>query len=112
MSNVETYKKMCKEKGKEIDLEFLKSLEIGDLIIQQRKESREKAKLYDISETDKHQNFFYGDCDSPYTLENSTATVFYIITMVVGTLFVDRWLIYIAATFIYIMFKRRHKKKK
>lgn len=48
--------------------------------------------------------------DSPYTMEDGTATFFYIITMVIGTLFVDRWLIYIAATFIYIMFKSRHKK--
>ena len=50
--------------------------------------------------------------DSPYTMENGTATFFYIVTMVIGTLFIDRWLIYITATFIYIMFKRRHKKKK
>lgn len=49
--------------------------------------------------------------DSPYTMEDGTATFFYIITMIIGTLFVDRWLIYIAATFIYIMFKRRHSKK-
>lgn len=51
-------------------------------------------------------------CDSPYTMEDGTATFFYVITMVVGTLFVDRWLIYIAATIIYILFKRRHKRKK
>lgn len=50
--------------------------------------------------------------DSPYTMEDGTATFFYIITMIIGTLFIDRWLIYIAATLIYIGFKNRHKKKK
>lgn len=50
--------------------------------------------------------------DSPHTMEDGTATFFYIITMVIGTLFVDRWFIYIAATFIYIMFITRHKRKK
>lgn len=50
--------------------------------------------------------------DSPYTMEDGTATFFYIITMVIGTLFIDRWLIYIAATFIYLRFKNRHKKNK
>lgn len=52
------------------------------------------------------------DTDSPYTMENGTATFFYIITMIVGTLFVDRIWIYITATFIYINFLTRHKKKK
>lgn len=47
--------------------------------------------------------------DSPYTMENGTATFFYIVTIVIGTLFVDRWLIYIAATFIYLKFINRHK---
>lgn len=112
MSNAETYKKICKEKGEEVDLEFLKSLETGDLIIQQKKERRDQVELYNMSETDKQLDNFYGDCDSPYTIENSTATVFYIITMVVGTLFIDRWLIYIAATLIYFGFKNRHNKKK
>lgn len=112
MSNAETYKKLCKERGEEIDLEFLESLETGDLIIQQKKERRDKVESYNMSETDKKSDNFYGDCDSPYTMENGTATVFYIITMVVGTLFIDRWLIYIAATLIYFGFKNRHNKKK
>lgn len=50
--------------------------------------------------------------DSPYIIEDGTATFFYIITMIIGTLFIDRWLIYIAATFIYINFKNRHKRNK
>ena len=50
--------------------------------------------------------------ESPYTMEDGTATFFYIVTMIIGTLFVDRWLIYIAATFIYLKFKNRHKKNK
>lgn len=64
---------------------------------------------HENKKTQSHTEEYY---ESPYTMEDGTATFFYIVTMVIGTLFVDRWLIYIAATFIYIKFKNRHKKKK
>lgn len=64
---------------------------------------------YKDNSSQAHKEEYY---DSPYTMEDGTATFFYIITMIIGTLFIDRWLIYIAATFIYLGFKNRHKKKK
>lgn len=55
---------------------------------------------------------FYGDCDHPNTMENSTATIFYIIIMVVGAIFYDRWLIWVAATIIYLSHIFRHEIRK
>lgn len=49
--------------------------------------------------------------DSPYAMENSTATFLYIVTMIVGTLFQDRILVYVAATVIWWKYITRHKEK-
>jgi hypothetical protein len=49
--------------------------------------------------------------DSPYAMENSTATFLYIITMIIGTLFQDRILVYVAATVIWWKYITRHKEK-
>ena len=49
--------------------------------------------------------------DSPYAMENSTATFLYIVVMVIGTLFYDRILIYIVATVIWWKYITRHKEK-
>ena len=49
--------------------------------------------------------------DSVNTLENDEATVLYIIVMLVGTIFHDRILIWIAATIIYFAFITRHDRK-
>ena len=82
---------------------------IHEQVKKELKESRQQSS--NKYKDDSNQSHTEDYCDSPYTMEDGTATFFYIITMVIGTLFVDRWLIYIAATFIYIMFKRRHSKK-
>ena len=63
----------------------------------------------DITPKEEPENF-YGDCDHPNTMENSTATIFYIITMIGGTIFNDRWIIWIVASIIYFSFIFRHKK--
>lgn len=54
---------------------------------------------------------FHGDCDNPNTMENGTATTLYIIVMLVGTIFIDWWLIWIIASVVYFRFIGRHKKK-
>lgn len=107
--HAEMYRKMCEEQGKEMDKEYLRSLEFADYAIQERRAEREeKARYYESSQ----KNNFYGDCDSPYTMENSTATIFYIVAMAIGTFFNARWFIYIVATIIYAKFINRHNKKK
>lgn len=54
----------------------------------------------------------YVNHDHPNTMENGTATFLYIIAMVVGTIFYDRWLIYIIASIIYFSFINRKKLRK
>ena len=49
--------------------------------------------------------------DSPYAMENSTATFLYIVTMIIGTLFQDRMLVYVAATIIWWKYITRHKER-
>lgn len=49
--------------------------------------------------------------DSPYAMENGTATFLYIVIMIVGTLFQDRILVYVAATFIWWKYITRHEEK-
>lgn len=49
--------------------------------------------------------------DSPYAMENSTATFLYIVAMVIGTLFHGRLIIYTIATFIWWKHITRHKEK-
>jgi hypothetical protein len=49
--------------------------------------------------------------DSPYAMENSTATFLYVVVMVIGTLFYARVLIYIVATVIWWKYITRHKEK-
>ena len=46
--------------------------------------------------------------DHPNTMENDLATVLYVIVMVGGVIFNDRWLIWIAATIIYFRHITRH----
>ena len=51
--------------------------------------------------------------DSVYTMEMGSAVVLYIVVMVGGAIFNDRWLIWIVATFIFLkyLFRRDIKKK-
>lgn len=48
--------------------------------------------------------------DHPNTMENSTATVLWIVVMVVGSIFKGNWIIWIVATIVWFNFITRHKK--
>lgn len=50
--------------------------------------------------------------DSIYTMETGSAVVLYIVVMVVGAIFKDRWLIWIVATFVFLKYLFRHDIKK
>ena len=47
--------------------------------------------------------------DHPNTMENSTATVLWIVVMLVGSIFKGNWVIWIIATIIWFRFITRHK---
>lgn len=49
-------------------------------------------------------------CDHPNTIENSTATFFYIVVMLVGSIFKGNWVIWIIATVVWAKFITRHNK--
>lgn len=46
-------------------------------------------------------------CDHPNTMENSTTTFFYIIVMLVGSIFKGNWVIWIIATVVWAKFITR-----
>lgn len=50
--------------------------------------------------------------DSIYTMETGSAVALYIVVMIGGAIFNDRWLIWIAATFIFLKYLFRHDIKK
>ncbi len=89
-----------KEKYKKEREEFNKHLE--ELRF---KELEEKGlKPFDESQVPKKY------CDHPNTIENSTATFFYIIVMLVGSIFRGNWVIWIIATVVWAKFITRHNK--
>ena len=57
------------------------------------------------------KNPFEG-CDHPNSLENSEATILWIIVMAVGTIFKGNWIIWIIATVIWWRYITRHKRRK
>ena len=55
---------------------------------------------------------FFKNCDHPNSLENSEATILWIIVMAVGTIFKGNWIIWIVATVIWWRYITRHKRRK
>lgn len=66
------------------------------------KECQEKR-----TEEYKKDVYVYGD--NVNSLENDEATVLYVIAMAVGAIFVDRWIIWIVATAIWLCYINRYK---
>lgn len=54
----------------------------------------------------------FKNCDHPNSLENSEATIVWIIVMAVATIFKGNWIIWIIATIIWRKYITRHKIKK
>lgn len=48
--------------------------------------------------------------DHPNTMENSTATILWVVVMVVGSIFKGNWVIWIVATVIWAKFITRHNR--
>jgi hypothetical protein len=76
----------------------------------QRDEQLHKMGITTSNETNKDEDF-YGQADSIYTIDNTAATIFYIIVMFVGAIFVDRLIIWIIATLIWLRHINRNKRK-
>lgn len=103
MPTYEEMQKLRKQRQKEREPfeEHLKEL---------RRQELAKQGLTLIETNKSEQKDFHGDCDSPYTMENSTATFLWIVVMVVGSIFNGNWVIWIIATVIWFRFITRHNK--
>lgn len=103
MINIDNVLKLQEEMRKE-DEEFKQHL------AEVRRQDLEKQGLK-LREIDKNSHeSFHKNCDHPNTMENGPATFLYILVMLGGTIFNDRWLIWIAATIIYFRFITRHER--
>lgn len=63
---------------------------------------RQQKEIYDRKCNPKYM-------DKPGTMENGTALLFYIATMVGGCIFKDGYIIWIVATIVYVKFRTRHQ---
>ncbi len=86
----EKYKKEREEFNKHLEESRLKDLEAKGI------------KPFDKGQVPKKY------CDHPNTMENGTATFFYIIVMLVGSIFKGNWVIWIIATVVWAKFITRH----
>ena len=85
--------------------------ELNDFLagIKKKDEEREQKTKPQIQTT---QENFFANYDHPNSLENSEATILWLIVMAVGTLFKGNWIIWIVATIIWRRYITRHKIKK
>ena len=79
-------------------------------IDQMNKESeKKKQERQNVSQTPED---FFKNCDHPNSLENSEATIIWILVMAVGTIFKGNWIIWIVATVIWWRYITRHTRRK
>ena len=78
---------------------------------EEKKQTEEYQRYLDAGGTPKRswEEKMYVDSDHPSTMENSTATLLYIIVMVIGAIFYARFLIWVCASLIYFTFINRRK---
>lgn len=105
-------------------MDYKRDLEVLHELAMKKKAEREKK------EKDRQQNGensqqskepprigsqeYIDNCDIPGAMDDGIALVLYIVVMVVGSIFYDRWGIWIVATIVYLrhMFRRQiHKAK-
>lgn len=77
-------------------------------------EKREKELREMGIEMYKHDPSFpsgiHGYCDAPGTMDNGTATFFWVVSLVVGAIFKGNWVIWIISTLIWINHITRHSR--
>ena len=80
-------------------LEYMDALKKKE---QAEKEKEQQRHLLETGQKERSwQEHMYVDVDNPNTIDNGVATLWYIIIMVIGAVFNDRWLIWIIATVIW-----------
>lgn len=83
-----------------------------DKKFKEKEEKREQERLEELAkqgivppDPNTYPKKYY---DHPNTMENSTATVLWIVVMLVGSIFKGNWVIWIIATVVWAKFITRH----
>ena len=92
------------------DPEFWAAWEKYEKIYAEEHKELDRNKLCQMKPIDNEE--FFKKCDKPGTMDNVTATIFYVIIMVVGAIFNNRLLIWIVATVIWLRHIFRHELRK
>ncbi len=86
-----------------------------DKKFKEKEEKREQERLKELAEKGivppDPSTYPKKYCDHPNTMENSTATVIWVVVMLVGSIFKGNWIIWIIATIIWFRFITRHNRK-
>lgn len=75
-------------------------------------QKHEKSRAEKELQQQKNAQEFFEGCDHPNSLENSEATIIWIVVMIVSSLFKGNWMMWIFATIAWYKYITRHKKKK
>lgn len=85
--------------------------ELNDFLAEIKKKDEERM-CEKEPQAQKTQENFFENCDHPNSLEDSEATILWLVVMAVGTIFKGNWIIWIVATIIWLRYITRHKIKK
>jgi hypothetical protein len=85
--------------------------EMEDFLAEVNKQDEERIQI-NAPPTPKTPESFFANCDHPNSLDNSEATIVWIVVMVIGAIFKGNWIIWIIATIIWRKYITRHKIKK
>lgn len=80
---------------------------------EERQAKREQERLQRIKEKEERQKRFdekIARSDHPNTMDNGTATFFWVVIMIIAAIFKDRWLIWIFATVVWLLHITRHER--
>lgn len=85
--------------------------ELNEFLDEIRKRDEEQEREKAVQKHESTENPF-ANYDHPNSLENSEATIIWLIVMAVATIFKGNWIIWIIATIIWRKYITRHKIKK
>ena len=85
--------------------------ELNEFLDEIKKRDKAKEREKSLAKQQNSENPF-SNYDHPNSLENSEATIIWIVVMAVATIFKGNWVIWIIATIIWRKYITRHKIKK
>ena len=90
-----------------------KTLKEVDSKFKEREELKEKNRIDELNKMGvkpfASSQYPKERCDHPSTMERSTATIIWIVVMIVGSIFKINWIIWIVATIVWLKFIRKYK---